>query len=69
MITLLTLIFACGHGCGAPTYVTLPTQYKSVQECRKTGSVWLSPNSNPTNAIATFKCGNIVMKWSPGLVH
>jgi hypothetical protein len=53
---LLTLLFACGHGCGSPTSVTLPTFYETQQECEDAGRVWLSHAANPTFAIRGVQC-------------
>ena len=53
---VLTLLFSCGYGCGSPTQVTLPTLYKTQQQCLVAGNVWLSPNANPTHTVRDFRC-------------
>ena len=54
----LVLYFTCAAGCGAPASVTLPQTYATQQECIVAGNVWLSPNANPTQAVANFNCRN-----------
>ena len=58
MSWMLVLYFTCGVGCGAPGSVALPQTYATEQECIVAGNVWLSPNANPTQAIANFNCNN-----------
>jgi len=36
--------------------VALPQTYASQQECTEAGNVWLSPNANPMQAVASFTC-------------
>ena len=52
----LVLYFTCAAGCGEPASVALPLTYASQQECIVAGNVWLNPNANPTQAIASFNC-------------
>jgi len=47
----LVLFFTCGHGCGFPPEVTLPTRYETLQSCLVAGNAWISPKANPTRAV------------------
>jgi hypothetical protein len=53
---VLTLLFACGLGCGVPKQISLPTVYRSHQQCLVAGNVWLSPEANPSHAVRDFRC-------------
>ena len=55
----LVLYFTCAAGCGAPASVALPQTYTTQQECTVAGNVWLSPNANPTQAVASFTCNYV----------
>jgi len=57
MSWILVLYFTCAAGCGAPGSVALPQTYATQQECTAAGKAWLSPNANPTQALASFSCG------------
>ena len=56
---ILVLYFACGVGCGDPISVALPQSYATQQECTVAGNVWLSPNANPTQTVASFTCNYV----------
>jgi len=56
MKIVLTLLFSCGHGCGLPRQVTLPTLYETQQQCLVAVNVWLSPNANPMRTVRDFRC-------------
>ena len=55
----LVLYFTCGVHCGEPASVALPQTYASQQECTAAGNAWLSPNANPTQAVASFTCNYV----------
>ena len=59
MSWILVLYFTCGVGCGEPVSVTLPLTYATEQGCKKAGNVWLSPNANPTQTVASFTCNYV----------
>ena len=58
MSWILVLYFTCEVGCGAPVSVALPYTYATQQECTEVGNVALIANANPTQALASFSCGN-----------
>jgi hypothetical protein len=51
----LTLIFACGAGCGSPEQITIATPY-TYEQCQAAGGQWLSPQANPAGALSGFQC-------------
>jgi hypothetical protein len=53
---VLVLLFTCGHGCGSPAEVTLPTRYDTLQGCLVAGNAWISPKANPVRAVRDFRC-------------
>ena len=56
----LTLIFACGVGCGEPAEITLKDHsYATLKDCGAAARVWLAPNANPARAIRTFRCEHV----------
>jgi hypothetical protein len=55
----LVLYFTCAAGCGGPGSVKLPFVYVTEQECTVAGNVWLTPNANPTQAVASFTCNYV----------
>ena len=59
MSWILVLYFTCGEGCGEPVSVALPQTYASQQECTEAGNVWLSPNANPMQTVASFTCNYV----------
>ena len=56
---ILVLYFTCGVGCGWPISLALPLTYASQQECTAAGNVWLGPNANPTQTVASFTCNYV----------
>ena len=56
----LTLVFACGLGCGEPAEVTLKDHsYASLRDCGAAAKVWLDPSANPAKTIRTFRCEHV----------
>jgi hypothetical protein len=56
---ILVLYFTCGVGCGEPASVALPLTYATEQGCEEAGSVWLSPDVNPMQTVASFTCNYV----------
>jgi hypothetical protein len=54
----LTLVFACGIGCGEPAQVTVTTPYATSQECDMAGQGWMAPNANPEGAVDHYSCAS-----------
>ena len=59
MSWILVLYFTCGEGCGEPVSVALPQTYATEQGCKEAGNVWLSPNANPMQTVASFTCNYV----------
>jgi hypothetical protein len=55
---ILVLYFTCGVGCEEPASVALPMTYATQHECTEAGNVWLSPNANPMQTVASFTCNS-----------
>ena len=59
MSWILVLYFTCGEGCGELVSVALRQTYATQQECTAAGNVWLSPNANPVQTVASFTCNYV----------
>ena len=59
MSWILVLYFTCGVGCADTASVALPLAYASQQECTEAGNVWLSPNANQMQTVASFSCNYV----------
>ena len=59
MSWILVIYFTCGEGCGAPVSIALPQTYATEQGCKEASNVWLSPNANPMQAVASFTCNYV----------
>ncbi len=62
MTYVLVLIFACGSadGCGWPDTAQMPSSFPSYEQCQAAGMQAMSPQANPTGAVATFHCSSVV---------
>lgn len=60
MTYVLVLIFACGSadGCGWPGSVQITSAYSTYEQCQTAGTQWISPQSNPAGAVASFQCSS-----------
>jgi len=53
---ILTVVFACGVGCGAPPSVHVDSTYPTHEACDTAGKAWLSSNANPERAVRSYTC-------------
>jgi hypothetical protein len=56
---ILILYFTCGVGCADTASVALPLIYASQQQYTEAGNVWLTPNANPMQTVASFTCNYV----------
>jgi hypothetical protein len=52
----LFVFFTCGWGCGTPTQFIAQQRYPTYEKCDAAGRAWLSPNANPTQTVASYRC-------------
>src|SRR5262245_53079754 len=52
----LIVFFSCAGGCGTPSQFTVQQPYQAYGQCDAAGKVWLSPDANPDQAGAGYRC-------------